>query len=358
MRLLLIWGVLGLFSATQVHAAPVGETHRVTSEKTASLRDAQHRNQLRITIWYPAAAAAVEHPLVVGPPGQPLFDIGSVAPDAAFAADGSRRPVILLSHGFGGTARLMGWFGIAMARNGYIVVAVDHPGSNAVDEMTVNGAILVWDRADDLRAALEATERDPVIGRNIDPDRVGVAGFSAGGFSALVVAGARVDLAHLTQFCTANPKDGVCQPQQEFAVTPEARAKALMLPEVAAEVAHAGDDYAIPSVRAVFVMAPALVQALDPASLAHLHIPVHIMLGDADTVAPPITNGVVAAKTIPGAELQLLPGIGHYDFLPPCTEAGRTVVPQCKSQVPQADAHSRTIAAAQDFFARSLKKSP
>jgi len=183
--------MLGLLSATQVCAEPVGETHRVTSEKTASLRDAEHRDQLRITVWYPAAADAVERPLVVGPPERPLFNIGSVAVDAAFAADGTRWPVILLSHGFGGTARIMGWFGIAMARDRYIVVAVEHPGNNAVDQMTVPGAILYWDRADDLRAALEATKRDPSIGTHMDLARLGVAGFSAGGFTALVAAGER-----------------------------------------------------------------------------------------------------------------------------------------------------------------------
>ena len=358
MKLALVYSMLGLLSATQVCAEPVGETHRVTSEKTASLRDAEHRDQLRITVWYPAAADAVERPLVVGPPERPLRNIGSVGLDAAFAADPTRWPVILLSHGFGGTERIMGWFGIAMARDGYIVVAVDHPGNNAVDQMTVTGAALYWDRADDLRAALEATERDPTIGRHMDLARLGVAGFSAGGFTALVAAGARVDRSHFAQFCTANPDDGVCRPQQEFVVTPEEFAKALELPEVAAEVAHAGDDHSIPALRAVFAMAPALVQALDPTSLAQMRTPVDIVLGDADTVAPPTTNGLVAAKLIPGAELQQLPGVGHYDFLSSCTEAGQTVVPRCKIRIPQADTHSQTIAAAQKFFGRNLKNHP
>jgi predicted dienelactone hydrolase len=92
----------------------------------------------------------------------------------------------------------MGWFGIAMARDGYVVVAVDHPGNNAVDQMTVPGAALYWDRADDLRAALEATERDPAIGPHMDLARLGVAGFSAGGFAALVAAGlGSIDLTSL-----------------------------------------------------------------------------------------------------------------------------------------------------------------
>ena len=105
-------------------------------------------------------------------------------------------------------------------------------------------------------------------------------------------------------------------------MTPEEFAKALKLPEVAAEVAHAGHDHSIPYVRAVFAMAPALVQALDPTSLAQMRTPVAIVLGDADTVAPPTTNGLVVAKAIHGAELEQLPGVGHYDFLSSCTEAG------------------------------------
>ena len=350
--------VLGLLSTAPVCADPVGETHRVTLEKTAGLRDAQHRNELRITVWYPAAADALERALVVGTPEQPLYDIGAVAPDAGFAAVGTRRTVLLLSHGFGGTARIMGWFGIAMARDGYVVIAVDHPGNNAVDEMTVTGASLSWDRAEDLRAALDAIERDPAIGPHMDMTRVGVAGFSAGGFTALLAAGARVDLSRFTQFCAANPGDGVCRPQPEFTVTAEMRAKAFMLPEVAAEVARAGADHAVAQVRAVFAMAPALIQALDPASLAHMRAPVHIVLGDADTVAPPATNGLVAARIIPGAEVEELPGVGHYDFRSSCTAAGQAVVPLCQAQNPRADPHPHTIAAAHDFFDRNLAIRP
>jgi hypothetical protein len=115
MKLLLFVSMIGYLSVASVHAQPVGETHRVTSERTASLRDAQHRDLLRITVWYSAAADAVEGPVVEGPPAQPLFDIGAVAPNAPFATDNIRQPVLLLSHGFGGTALITGWFGIAMA---------------------------------------------------------------------------------------------------------------------------------------------------------------------------------------------------------------------------------------------------
>src|ERR1700728_5266212 len=47
-----------------------------------------------------------------------------------------------------------------------------------------------------------------------------------------------------------------------------------------------------------------------------------ILLGDADKVAPPATNGEVAAALIPGAKLTTMQHVGHYDFLAECTPAG------------------------------------
>jgi predicted dienelactone hydrolase len=171
-------------------------------------------------------------------------------------------------------------------------------------------------------------------------------------------AAPRVDPIRFARFCAANPDDGVCRPQRELTVTPEQVAETYKRPEIAVEVARAGDDHSVPGVRAVFAMAPALVQMLDPASLADYRIPVHIILGDADKVAPPATNGLVAAKLISGAELQQLADVGHYDFVATCTDEGRKVIPICDVKVPQPDTHRLAIAAALDFFRRNLGSHP
>ena len=109
--------LLAALVASPAAAANVGERHLVAHETSAALRNASHDDNLRITVWYPAAPNAAEAPLDIGPPGKPLFTPGSAAPDAAFE-DARPRPVILLSHGFGGTARIMAWFGTALARHG------------------------------------------------------------------------------------------------------------------------------------------------------------------------------------------------------------------------------------------------
>lgn len=348
-------GVMALILCLAVgaRAGPVGERHLQATDTTAALRDSDHRPQVRVTVWYPAAPDAVDRRIDLGPPGHPLFLIGAVAPDAPFV-DARARPVILFSHGFGGTARMMGWFGTALARAGYIVVAVDHPGNNGLDKMTIAGAVMPWDRVQDLRAALGAAKADPAIGPHIDLQRIGVAGFSAGGFTALVSVGARVDMNRFLAFCRGHPTDGVCAPQKEFSVTMDEARRALASPPLAAEAAHAGDDHTIGGVRAAFAIAPAIVQALPPVDLAKIEVPVAIILGDADPVAPPDTNGLVAAEAIAHAELKVLPGVGHYDFLGACTPAGVAAAPLCAIKVPQEQTHQAAVDMALDFFRRTL----
>lgn len=344
---------LAAFATRASLAATVGERHLVAHNPTAALRDAEHRDTVRVTVWYPAAADAKEVSLDLGPPDKPLFKVGSAAPDAPFTDD-QRRPVILFSHGFGGNARIMAWFAVPLARAGYVVIAVDHPGNNALDKMTVGGAIMFWDRPGDLAAALAAANADPAIGPHLDLDRLGVAGFSAGGFTAIAATGAHVDAARLQAFCNATPNDGICKPQKEFPLSTEQMLAALKSPELAPEVAHSGDDHAIPGVRAAFAIAPAIVQAFDPASLKADQTPIAIILGDADPVAPPDTNGRVAARDLPHVVIKELPGVGHYDFLATCTPAGVAAIDICADKVPQDPSHQAAIDFALDFFGKHL----
>jgi predicted dienelactone hydrolase len=282
-----------------------------------------------------------------------LFTPGRAAPNAAFE-DQRRHAVILFSHGFGGTARVMAWFGTALARHGYVVVAVDHPGNNARDTMTIGGAVLYWERPRDLAVALARVENEPSLASHLDPGRLGVAGFSAGGFTSLAAAGARVDVQRFRQFCTAHPDDGVCAPQKEFSLSRADAERFLAEPAIAEEAAHADDAFAVPGVKAVFVMAPAIIQSFDPETLKDLRLPVGIILGDADRVAPAATNGEVAAAAIPGARLRVLPGVGHYDFLADCTPAGDAALSFCPTAVPRPATHEAAIRDALALFDAAL----
>jgi predicted dienelactone hydrolase len=249
---------------------------------------------LRITLWYPAAASATEAPVVLGAPDQPVFIAGRVARDAPWA-EGPRRPVIVASHGFGGAARQLTWLGSALARAGYVVVAVDHPGTNGIDGITAEGTYAAWERAGDLAAALDIAARDPVVGPRLDLQRVGAIGFSLGGWTAALLAGARTDFDAFDRFFASPARDSICEPQREYPTDFTRRHATLAQPAMREIAAREHADHRDPRVRAAFLIAPALAQALDRASLASIRVPVGVLVGAADPITRAATNADVIA---------------------------------------------------------------
>lgn len=327
--------ILMLCVAPVAAATPViGQRVMIADHPPAAARNADGSPRLRITIWYPAASGA------------------------SGAEPGKRRGVILLSHGFGGAAVAMGWFAAAMVEAGYVVIGVDHPGNNGLEPMTKTGAALFFERPGDLRRAYDHVAADAELGPMLDPGRVAAAGFSAGGFTALALGGARVEPARLRGFCTANPDDGVCRPQLEFAVPIEEVLGLLDSESSRARLAEIAAAPQRPRIRALLVMAPAIVQAFDPSSLRAIDAEARFILGGADRVAPNATNGLVAAALLPRAHHQTVPDAGHYDFLTACAAGSPDPLPFCAHQRQTAAAHRAAITAALDLFARTIGTRP
>jgi predicted dienelactone hydrolase len=118
-------------------------------------------------------------------------------------------PVILVSHGVGGSRESMAYLGRYLARNGYVTVHLQHPGTdNSVwrDKKSLSdiyGALrqAMWDansarlRFQDVPFAISAlaewNEKGPLAG-HLDLARIGMAGHSYGGVSTMVAAGQRM----------------------------------------------------------------------------------------------------------------------------------------------------------------------
>jgi predicted dienelactone hydrolase len=114
-------------------------------------------------------------------------------------------PVVLLSHGLGGTREGMAYLGSYWSAAGYLVVALQHHGSDdavwknvrplqrmRAMRQAANGQNLML-RAGDVSFALDhlhaVTEDGMGLGIRLDLDRVAVAGHSFGAHTALAVAG-------------------------------------------------------------------------------------------------------------------------------------------------------------------------
>lgn len=117
-------------------------------------------------------------------------------------------PLVLLSHGLGGTREVASYLGECWARRGYVVAALQHAGS---DDSVWRG-VPAAGRMDALRTAMQDPahalnrprdisfvidtllaehDRGEGVGAMIDPERIAAAGHSFGAYTVLAIAGQR-----------------------------------------------------------------------------------------------------------------------------------------------------------------------
>jgi predicted dienelactone hydrolase len=310
-------------------------------------------------IWYPADGAAQGKPQQFGTPGQEIFAAAPAAANAKLAPAPGKFPLIMLSHGTGGTVQTMAWLATALAARGYIVAGVNHPGNTAMAPYTTQGFLLWWLRAKDMTTALDDILGDDEFGPRIDPGRIGAAGFSLGGYTVIELAGGITSRRQFLDYCGTPSGQPNCKPPPEFSDLIE-KSKALASSDPAFAQALRGDEksYRDRRIRAVFAIAPAVGPAVTPNSLAAISIPVEIVAGEADNIAPIDANARYYAGKIPHAELTIFPGaVSHYTFLDECTPAGRDTRPLlCTdgASVDRGQIHAATIELAAKFFGGHL----
>lgn len=306
------------------------------------------------TIWYPAEPGANEQPQDVW-----VFKAGKAARDAALASSPARFPLIVLSHGTGGSAMSVAWFGSALAAHGFIVAAINHPGNNGLEAYTARGFSTWWERARDLSAVIDAMLADPTFGSHIDAKRIGAAGFSLGGYTMIEIAGGVTSTSAYLDFCKSPKADGICKSPPEF---PDLVEQFNKLSSSDADfkkaLSHAGDSYRDSRVRAVFAMAPALGPAFPSASLEKISIPVEIVAGANDQNVPIASSAQYFTAHIPGSKLTIFPGeVAHYVFLDTCTAQGResrALLCNDAASVDRDAIHAKTLDLASSFFAAHL----
>jgi predicted dienelactone hydrolase len=165
------------------------------------------------------------------------------------------------------------------------------------------------------------------------------------------LAGATTDVNRILAWC--GERKGACDPP-EMPDLMERFAAIRQQPQVQ----HSGDSYRDPRIRAVFAIAPAVARAFTPESLQKITIPVEIVAGAADSIAPPAENGQFFAANIKGAKLTILPGgVGHYTFLDVGTDAGKKQLPNLfvdSAGVDREAIHRQVAEMAAEFFEKEL----
>ena len=250
-------------------------------------------------VWYPTSGGELR-----------TFAANAIRPGYQAVADGavslaSPAPLVVLIHGSIANGDAMAWIALDLVARGAIVIAADHPGSSGGDPNR-RSILEVWRQPEDVRALLDQLGKTSWSAL-VDPGRIAVVGFSLGGTSAMLLAGARLDFARFPAFC-ATHDDGEC------------RAFARHFDSLdAAFFERANADHSDRRLRAAGAIAPGFVEAMTAQSLEALAAPVLLITAEHDQQLPPETHvgPMLEHLRAPSKHVQIRTA-QHFSFMPPC----------------------------------------
>lgn len=325
---------------------------------------------LPVTLVYPTLQAARR--VELGP------FVLHVAPDAD-PQPGLRR-LVVLSHGTGGSAQSDHALAATLARAGFVVAQPLHSGDNYLDASRAGPE--AWRlRPQEVSRVIDALAAHPRWQPLLQLDKVGVHGMSAGGVTALSLAGAQWRLLDLVRHCGAHADAdlGFCfYGQTDLAARALRRAsyeRARGVPDgyLPAELktvhggqtpdAAAGRTEIRPDARIAAVTLSVPVAAIfSDYSLARIGVPVGVVSAGRDTLLLPEFHSAHVLRHCKACTLLAeLPGAGHFDLLAPWPqEVARGVgAMQPRGGYPEPDFDAKERDAAFDaiarFFTRQLQ---
>ncbi len=228
-------------------------------------------------------------------------------------------PVIILVHGSGGSADSMAWIAAALAKRGAIVVAADHPESSGGNPER-KSILHLWSQPQDVTLMIDQLLISDWAPK-IDPNRISVVGFSLGGSSALMLAGARLNFEEFISFCETHD-DGACRAfEQHFDDLDDVF------------FAKTNGAYGESRLKASVAIAPGFTETMTPASLSNIDIPTLILTGANDQQLPPKTHIAPIIDFIqPPIAYKEIIGAQHFSFLPLCGADAITVLAETNEE--------------------------
>lgn len=202
-----------------------------------------------------------------------------------------------------------------LADAGFIVAAVNHPGDTVADLSRTDELAIHVERTRDIKRLIDFMT-GPTFAASIDRERIGLFGFSRGGYTGLAVIGASPDWASATVPCQ----------QSTSHVCAQIRAKDFP-----------GQPMHDLRVKAA-VIADALTVFFTQDSFDAVKIPVQLWASEhgGDGV-PPHASDIVDKNLTSPHTYKIVPNSGHFAFLAPCPPELTVQMPQLCVDAPGFD---------------------
>jgi predicted dienelactone hydrolase len=231
--------------------------------------------------------------------------------------EGDKLPLVVISHGRGGS--FIGHHDTAetLADAGFIVAAINHPGDTSTDMSRSDDLAAFVERPTDIKRLIDFMLQASSVATKIDPQRIGFFGFSRGGYTGLVLLGANPDWAVVTEFCQQSSSHACEQiRRKEFPTEPLAH-------DVRIKAAVIADPLAIMFSHASFAAIRVPVQLWQSQRGGDGVLPEHVAAVDKNLPAP--------------HEYHVVPNSSHFALLTPCPPAVAQARPELCTDAPGFD---------------------
>jgi len=239
---------------------------------------------------------------------------------------GEELALVVISHG------AFGWFGghhdtaAALADAGYVVAAITHPDDRTRRWQTERPAAIKR-VIDHMLTAWSGHAK-------LDPERIGVFGFSRGGYTGLVAVGGVPDFRLAGEFCRKVPTDPLCG-----------------WPSTSAPTKRTAPSYTHDArIKAAVIAAP-LGIVFSSEGMTRVTVPIQLWQAENDDVATHHNTKAVREALPVAPEYHVIPNAGHFAILAPCSKRQAQAVPKLCND---ADGFDR-VAFHQKFNARIVK---
>ncbi|MGJ3249728.1 MAG: alpha/beta hydrolase [Elainellaceae cyanobacterium] len=225
----------------------------------------------------------------------------------------SRGPLVVISHGFGADRRFLSYLAQHLASQGLTVAALEHPGSNvawlAGITLGESGsgrlsdilpATEFIDRPNDVSFLLDELDRlnrySSILEGRLNTDKVTVIGHSLGGYTALALAGATLDIASLQQFCNE---------RSLVELSP-----ADWLQCTATDLSPNQPSFRDSRVSRVIALNPVMGRIFGESGLSMMSTPAIILSATEDSITPAVSQQLLPFSQLTNPDQLLLTAIG------------------------------------------------
>lgn len=295
--------------------APAAMAESTIGFRQIKLPDDAGARALNVSLLYPAMPSGKTEMV-----GENAAFYGLEVQPGASIPPGSR-PLVLLSHGFGGSWRNLNWLAGELAQDGYVVAAPDHQGESFTEENAAE-VIPLWERPRDIGRTLTALLDDGRLAGEIDRTRIAVIGHSLGGWTAMELVGGRYSAELALKDCNAGKAPPQCK-----------------APRLLAKVGIVGGGKADPRlsmdlrdirIRAAVTLDLGPAAGFLPETLEGVDVPVLVLAAGVETpeIAAIRADSDYIARHLPEAATvyREIPDASHFSFMQLCKPNGEKIV--------------------------------